>query len=360
MGAIAHNVQAIKRKVAPAQVMAVVKADGYGHGAVPVARTALKAGASFLGVALVEEGIALRENGIKAPILVLGGFFENQVETILEYDLRPTVFDLGRSRALSNAARKRRKPALVHLKVDTGMARLGVDWQSGYAFVDELNQMPGLKLEGVYTHFASSDIAGSPFAQTQVRRFKSFLSGLEGLRLPPLLKHAANSGAIMNLPESYFDLVRPGVSLFGYYPSSDTERSVALQAGLSLRSRVMALRDLGAGDVVSYGSTYRAEKACRIATIPIGYADGFNRLLSNRGEVLIRGRRCQVVGRVCMDQIMVDVGLDTGVTVGDEVVLLGKQASQEISIYEICDKLNTIPYEVTCWISKRVPRIYSK
>ena len=356
--AIAHNIQAIKRKVAPARIMAVVKADGYGHGAVPAARTALENGAGFLGVALVEEGIALRQSGIEAPILAFGGFFEEQIDAILEYDLRATIFDAGRARALARAACKRNKPAVVHVKVDTGMARLGVDWQSACSFVTEMNQTKGLRLEGVFTHFATSDVAGSRFAGTQLQRFNAFLDELKEMKTPPLLRHAANSGAILNLPGSYFDLVRSGVSLFGYYPSAETDRGVELHPALSLRSKVMALRDLRAGDVVSYGSTYRADKACRIANVPIGYADGFNRLLSNRGEVLIRGRRCQVVGRVCMDQIMVNVGVGTGVSVGDEVVLLGKQASQEISIYEICDKLNTIPYEVTCCLSKRIPRVY--
>ncbi|MCZ6818188.1 MAG: alanine racemase [Calditrichaeota bacterium] len=356
LNAIAHNINEIKAKVAPAHVMAVVKANAYGHGAVPVAKMALENGAGYLGVALVEEGIELRDADIPAAILVFGGFFEHQVAAFLEYDLDATVFDLKRAAVLSNAAIKAGKSVGVHVKVDTGMGRMGLAWQDAVGFVQEISELKGLNLVGVYTHFATSDAKDKRFAREQLQRFQSVISGLDaaGVRIP--LKHAANSGAILDLPEASLDMVRAGVALYGYYPSTETTESIALKPAMSLKSQVVDVKDISAGGSVSYGLTFEAKEDTQIGVIPVGYADGYNRLLSNQGEVLIRGRRCPVAGRVCMDEIMVNLGLGSGVRVGDEVVLLGPQGGDEITIYEICERLDTIPYEVTCWISQRVPR----
>ncbi len=357
--AIAHNVQAIKKHIAPAELLAVVKADAYGHGALPIARTALVNGASLLGVALVEEGVQLREGGINAPILVMGGFFQEQIEAILEYNLLATVFDIKRTRALAQKATQLGKTAVVHLKVDSGMGRLGVPAERASAFFAEISQLRGLALGGVFTHFASSDSPDRSFALEQLKRFETTFASLVPLPSQPPLRHAANSGAVLNLPESYLDLVRVGISMYGYYPSSQSAKPIALKPALALKSKVISVKDLKEGQGVSYDLTHRAARDTTIAVVPIGYADGYNRRLSNQAEVLIHGTRCAVIGRVCMDQIIVNVGGLQQVSVDDEVVLIGRQAGAEISVYEICEKLDTIPYEVTCWISRRVPRVYS-
>lgn len=357
LGAIAHNLQQIKNKVAPAEIMAVVKANAYGHGLKKATRVALENGARYLGVARVEEGVQLRQYAA-APILVFGGFFESQIESALETDLDLTVFDLERAVALSKKANASRKTVKVHIKVDTGMTRVGVHWQHATDFMRQVSEFSNLDIVGIYTHFASADSKDKSFAETQLRRFQNVLTELDkkNIRIP--IKHAANSGAILDLPESYFDMVRLGVSMYGYYPSRETTESVTLQPSMTFKSQVIAVKEVERGEKVSYNSTFETKRRTKIATIPVGYADGYNRLLSNQGEVLIRGNRYPVVGQVCMDLIMIDIGLKNDIQTGDEVVLFGRQGDTEISIYEICKKLNTIPYEFTCMISNRVPRVY--
>ncbi|NOZ55349.1 MAG: alanine racemase [Calditrichaeota bacterium] len=356
--AIAANVQEVRKKVAPAQVMAVVKADAYGHGAVPVARVALRSGASRLAVALVEEALELREAGIRAPILVFGGVFLDDAKLFAKYDLEATVYTEQALAALGQAGRELGKPVSVHVKVDTGMGRVGVAWDEAPEFVEKVLKTEGVALTGLYTHFATSDEADKRYAHLQLRRFQKVLERLEsgGVRVP--LVHAANSGAILDLPEATFDAVRPGVMLYGYYPSPETSESVPLKPAMTFRTQVLYVKQVEPGTSVSYGRKYVAKRRTKIATLPVGYADGYNRLLSNQGEVLIRGRIYPVVGRVCMDQILVDLGPDSPVQPGDEVVLFGRRGDQEVSVYSICEKLHTIPYEVTCWVSKRVPRVY--
>jgi len=356
--AIAANVREVQKKVAPAQVMAVVKADAYGHGAVPVARVALQSGASRLAVALVEEALELREAGIKAPILVFGGVFVEDAELFATHDLEATVYTKKALVALAEAGTRIGKAVSVHVKVDTGMGRVGVAWQKAPEFVGEVLGTKGVALTGLYTHFATSDEADKSYAHLQLRRFQKVLErlGSGGVRVP--LVHAANSGAILDLPEATFDAVRPGVMLYGYYPSPETTESVPLKPAMTFRTRVLYVKQVEPGTSVSYGRKYVAKRRTRIATLPVGYADGYNRLLSNQGEVLIRGRIYPVVGRVCMDQILVDLGPDSPVEPGDDVVLFGRCGDREVSVYSICEKLHTIPYEVTCWVSKRVPRVY--
>ncbi len=338
--------------------MAVVKADAYGHGAVEVAKTALACGADYLAVARLEEGVALRQQGIQAPMLVFVTFFEEQARDFLEFSLDATVFDLPRAQALNRDAKKAGKRARVHIKVDTGMGRLGIDWRQAGDFVKNISHLKHLDIVGIYTHFATSDVVNKEFAMTQLRRFHQVLDGLHQAGISVPLKHAANSGAILDIPESYLDMVRAGVSMYGYYPSGETSESIALAPAMTLKSRIVAIKALEKGGYVSYGLTYQTQQPTRIAIIPVGYGDGYNRALSNRCDVLLRGRRYPVVGRVCMDVTMVDVGLTNDVQVGDEVVLMGRQGEEEISIFELCEKLDTIPYEITCWISKRVPRRY--
>ncbi|NIR50473.1 alanine racemase [candidate division KSB1 bacterium] len=356
--AIAYNLKQIRQRVAPAQIMAVVKANAYGHGLERVVRVALENEVRYFGVARLEEGIELRQLLDNVPILVFGGFFKSQIEQLLEYDLEVTVFDLDRAQALSTVADELGRPARVHVKVDTGMGRIGVDWQQVGKFMARLQDLPGLEIVGIYTHFSNSDEQDKSYANAQIERFKKVIAKLEQDRIHVPIKHAANSGAVLNLPESYFDMVRPGVMMYGYYPSEQVSKSVALKPAMSLKSKVIAIKRVEAGTFISYNRTYQTSQRTNIATVAIGYGDGYNRLLSNRGEVLIHGRRYPIVGRVCMDQIMVNVGDDTEIQIGDEAVLWGRQGNEEITIYEICEKLETIPYEVTCRISERVPRVY--
>lgn len=358
LDAMAHNLRMVKQRVAPAKVMAVVKANAYGHGLLNVTDRAVREGADYLGVALVEEGIRLRNRQKDIPILVFGGFFPEQIDAFLAHDLELTLYDQPCAEALAERARNLGCDARVHIKVDTGMGRVGVPWQQASDFVRRVAELPGVALVGIYTHFATSDERDKGFAELQLKRFSEVLEQLEARSIHIPLKHAANSGAVLDMPVSYFDMVRLGVSLYGYYPSPATSREMPLRPAMSLKSRVIFLKEVAAGTPVSYGCTYVTSAPTRIATVPIGYADGYNRRLSNAAEVLIRGRRYPVVGRVCMDQIMVDVGRDTAVEVGDEVVLMGRQGDDAISIYEWCEVLQTIPYEVTCWMSERVPRVY--
>ena len=358
LAAISHNLREINKRVAPAQIMAVVKADAYGHGLKEVAEIALENGAAYLGVALLEEGILLRRNRFTAPILVFGGFFEYQIEDFLRNELDFTLYDIYRAKALNIVAKETDKKARVHVKVDSGMGRVGVAWQGAAEFVQKTQELKHVEIVGIYTHLATSDEKDKTFANTQLSRFRHVLRSLEDIKIRIPLVHAANSGAILDLPNSYFDMVRPGVSMYGYYPSLETLESVTLKPSMSIRSQVIFMQEVEEGTSISYGRTFSTENKTNIATVPIGYGDGYNRLLSNQVEVLIRGQRYPVVGRVCMDQIMVNLGNESSVQIDDEVVLLGRQGHEEITIYEICEKLNTIPYEVTCWISERVPRIW--
>ena len=358
LSAIEFNLQQIKDKVAPAKIMAVVKANAYGHGALEVSRKVLETGASYLGVALLEEGVELRSQGIQAPILVFGGFFPDEAEEFLQHGLEVTLYNEENLFALTAAAQKLNQKAKVHIKVDTGLGRVGVPWQKATSFVKRVWKTPEIEVIGLYTHLATADERDKTFANLQLTRFRSVIEqlGKEGINIP--IKHAANSGAILDLPDSYFDMVRPGIIIYGYYPSLETSESLPLRPAMRLKSTILHVKEVSAGTSVSYGREFITPRTTRIVTIPVGYADGYNRLLSNRGEVIIRGKKYPVVGRVCMDQIMVDVGEDVDVEVGDEVVLWGQQGDVEISVYDLCRKLQTIPNEVCCWVSSRVPRVY--
>jgi alanine racemase len=358
LSAIAFNVQQIKKRVAPAQVMAVVKADGYGHGALETAKVALANGATYLGVALVEEGIALRQNGIQAPILVFGGAFEDQLNFYFSYNLEITVYQKDIINKLSLLSQRHKKPIVAHVKVDTGMGRVGISHEEAVSFVELVRQTDGIFLQGLYTHFATADEENKQYAHLQFDRFKSVILQLEnkGIHLP--LKHAANSGAIIDLPETYLDMVRPGVMMYGYYPSNDTTESVPIEPAMTFKTKVLFIKEIPPQTSVSYGRKFISDRVTRIATLPVGYADGYNRLLMNKGEVTIRGKKFPVIGRVCMDLIHVNLGEDKTIQIGDEVILFGREKDNAFTVTEICRLISTIPYEVTCWISRRVPRAY--
>jgi alanine racemase len=361
LSAIAHNIRQFKQHLAPgSRIMAVVKANGYGHGAVPVARTALEEGAVSLAVATADEAIELREEGIEAPILVLGYTPPEGAEAIVQYDLTSTVFHVGMLEALSRAAAKWGKRARVHVKVDTGMGRIGLKKiPEIVSFLEQAVQNPFLEVEGIFTHLATADEADKSYMWEQVGRWREILQALDERGITVPLKHIANSAAAIDHPELHLDRVRLGISMYGYYPSPEVNReAVYLRPALALKSRVAHVKTMEEGEAVSYGATYAAKSGERIATIPVGYADGYSRLLSNRGCVLIRGKRCPVVGRICMDQLMVCVTHVPDVAVGDEVVLYGSQGEEQVTLDEVASLIGTISYEVACAVGRRVPRVY--
>lgn len=361
LGSIAHNIRELRRVTKPeAMFMAVVKANAYGHGSVEVSRVALANGADWLGVARVAEGAALRREGIEAPILILGFTPEEQYEDVLRWRLVQTVYTRDMAVALAEAAVRKGTKARVHFKVDTGMGRLG--WLSGPGAIEEILELagsPGLEVEGILTHFAASDAADKSYTLEQYHKFLDIIEILRRRGLEFAIKHSANSAALMEMPETHLDMVRAGIAIYGLYPSDEVDRgAIALQPALSLKARVAHVKKVDAGFKVSYGCTYTTARPTVIATLPLGYADGYSRLLSSRGEALIHGRRAPVVGRVCMDQIMVDVGHIPGVKMADEAVLIGCQGADEIPADEVARKIHTINYEVVCMINHRVPRIY--
>ncbi|MFH1361923.1 MAG: alanine racemase [bacterium] len=352
--AIKRNIVAIKELLATnVKFMAVVKANAYGHGAVAVAREAALAGADFLAVANLKEALELREAGILAPILILTESPTSVVDEIIQYDLSQTVYSFAEAKALSDEAVKRKKQARVQVKVDTGMGRVGVLPSEANAFMTKILSLPNLALEGVFTHFAKAEDPTDSFTADQFEKFQQVIGRLE----PTVIKHSANSAAVLYHPDSHLDMVRVGLMMYGLYPQGNGRGKISLSPALSFKSQVSYLKKIPAGTPVSYGATHVTEQPTTIATIPVGYADGYSRRLSNCGQVIIGGKRHPVVGRVTMDLIMVDVG-DAKVSVGDEVVLIGEQSGQLISADEIAKLQDTISYEVVCGIGKRVARVY--
>ena len=358
---IRQNLDGIRKAVGPQRkILIAVKANAYGHGAVEVARMAEKSGIDWLGVATVPEGIQLREAGNGLPILKFSPTFPEEMAAAVSSKISLAVCSRENAEALEIAARESGVQAVAHLKVDTGMGRVGVVPEEApalAAFID--SQCPHIKLEGIFTHLPVSDEADTTFTKTQIAHFKATVSAVEsalGRKLD--LVHCSNSGAVLGHEEAWLSLVRPGIMIYGFYPDSGTPKSIPLLPGLSFLTRVSFLKKVPAGTSIGYGRTWIAPQDTWIATIPAGYADGFNRLLSNRGRVLIGGRSYPIAGRVCMDQSMVDLGPQTDVKVGDEVTLIGRNGDQEITVDEWAEKLGTITYEVTCQINSRVTRIH--
>jgi alanine racemase len=352
--AIRHNVRALKP--AGAELMAVVKADGYGHGDIRVARAAIDAGATWLGVALVEEGLRLREDGIDAPILLLSEPPPGAAPAVVDAGLTATVYSEDAAAALGAAGNQGSVRPRVHLKVDTGMHRVGVAPERAVDLAVRLAELD-LDVEGVWTHFARSEEIDEPTTDEQLKRFREVLDALHARGITPRYRHAANSAAAMARPETHLDLVRVGIAMYGISPGEQVAGREDLRPAMSLRSRVSHVRKLGAGEAVSYGHRYRLDRDSWMATVPIGYADGYLRALSNRGRVLIGGSLRPVAGTVTMDQIVVDCG-DGEVEIGDEVVLFGRQGDREIRAEEVAEWAGTIGYEIVCAVSARVPRRY--
>ena len=360
LDAIRHNTAFLSALVQPAALCAVVKADGYGHGAVPVARAALEAGASSLAVAVVEEGAALREGGVDAPILLLA---EPPVEAMADavaHHLTPTLYTRRGVEAASAAVRTGSPPLDVHLKVDTGMHRVGALPGSAVEVARAVKDARGLRLEGLWTHLAvAEDPAQDEFTRAQLHRFEEVRNRLAAAGIRPHVLHAANSAGAMVNAAARYDMVRCGISVYGYSPNPSLAGSARLRPALSLRARLSFVKELAAGERVSYGLRYQVQEGCVVGTVPLGYADGVpRRLASVGGEVLVRGRRRPIAGTVTMDQLLVDCGPASDVVVGDEVVLIGRQGQDQITAHDWAELLGTISYEIVCGVGPRVPRLY--
>ena len=358
LSALAHNLGQVRRYLPKhCEVIAVVKADAYGHGAALVSRALTDLGVRRFGVASLQEGLALREAGIRAPILIMGALFPNQFAEAIAHQLTPVVYEAEMAAGLAKAVKKKREPYGVHVKVDTGMGRLGLALDGVLPLLQSAHFKGPLRAEGLMTHLADADGADPAYSTAQVARFRSVVSQIEeaGLSIP--LVHAANSAAILCYPSAHFTAVRPGIMLYGYHQAPPERASPDLRPVLTLTTRVAQVRALARGDSVSYNRTYIAARVSRIAVLPVGYAGGYSRSFSNRGAVLVGGRRAPIVGRVCMDMTMVDVTDIPGVKPGDEAVLIGRQGDQLITAADLAGWQGTIPYEVLCAIGTRVPRI---
>ncbi len=353
---LSQNLQAIRAHVAPAKVMIVVKANAYGHGLAEVARH-LAPQADYIGVAVLEEGIFLRELGVTAPILVLGGIWSDQVPQYLEHDLALTASSVERLEQIESVAGQMGVRARVHLKIDTGMERIGVHYYSADTLQGAALKCRNVEVEGIFSHFANADAPDLTHACLQLERFNEVTHFYKRNSLPMPIRHMANSAAILQFPESHLDLVRPGIMLYGVYPDTAVKRSVMVQPALAWKSRVVYFKVVRAGNPVSYGSTWQSDHPVRIVTVPVGYGDGYFRNLSNKASVIIRGKKYPEVGRVCMDQIMVNIESDSAFN-GDEVTLIGESDGEEITAQDLAEWAGTIPYEVLTNINTRVPRVY--
>ena len=359
LDAIRANLDAVRARVGGRQVLAAVKADAYGHGAVEVGRMIERTGAAdWLGVATVGEGLELREAGVTLPILKLSvARGPAEVEAAVRADITLVVIDDASVDETAAAAVRVGRMASVHLKVDTGMRRIGCEPADAPRLAERVDAVPQLTLGGVLSHLPISDSpAGEEFTRAQIALFAHTVAEIEATRGPVPLRHLANSGAILGHPDSWFDLVRPGIMIYGSFPDPQAPRTVALRPALRWTSAVSFVKRVRAGETVSYGRTWTAPRDTWIATVPVGYGDGCSRLLSNRGRMLVGGRPYPIVGRVCMDQTMLDLGPETTVRIGDEVVLIGAGGQEDITVAEVAGLMGTIPYEVTCLINRRVGR----
>lgn len=357
LSAIAHNVQETRKTLKPnTKICAVVKADAYGHGAVPVATAALAAGVNYLAVSMTQEALELREAGIMAPILILGAQTPEHEKALVDNNITQAVFDLKSAEALSAAAIQDNKIAKVHLAVDTGMNRIGCRPSEAGELAKAISALPHVELEGVFSHFAMADEADKTYSHMQVERFKEALKNIEdaGVKIP--IVHLDNSAGITELPECQFNMVRQGITLYGWWPSREVKQCLDLKPVMTLKAEIVFIKDIPVGEKVSYGCTFTTERPTRLATLPLGYADGISRKLSNKGYVSIRGYKAPIVGRVCMDQLMVDVTDVPNASVGDEAIIFG---GGEISLDTVADWMETINYEVICLLSTRIPRKYT-
>jgi alanine racemase len=361
LDALTGNIRGFQQAVGKnAEVMAVVKANAYGHGVLQVAQTALAAGVTRLAIAIVEEGVSLRKAGILVPILILGVTPPSQADVAVKYSLTATVSSMVEAEAFSRAAVVQGKPVRLHLKIDTGMGRLGVAPDEAVGLAQAIALLPLVELEGVFTHFACADEICNPLNTKQEEQFSAVVRALRGAGLA-VKAHAANTATILTRPAMHWDIVRVGIGMYGYYPSEEVREAYPglLRPVLSLVSRLSFVKEVPAGTSLSYGATFTTRTCSRVGTVPIGYADGLSRRLSNSGHMIVRGVKVPIVGRICMDQCMVLLDEVPDADVGDDVVIYGHQGSARVSVDEVADQLGTISYEILCAINQRVPRVYT-
>lgn len=361
LDAICNNILKTRKLVNNStKIMAIIKADGYGHGAIPLAKALDKIGVDAFGVAIVKEGIELRDSGIKKPLLILGYTAKEQYKELVKYDITQAIFQYDSAKALSEEALKQNKIANIHIKIDTGMSRIGfTDTEESIGEIKKIALLQGIKITGIFSHFSCADQLDKTSAHKQLDRFLRFVDCMEqkGISIP--VKHISNSAGIIDLPEAALDMVRSGISTYGLYPSEEVNKDkLVLEPAMEIKSHVCHVKEVGPGIGVGYGSTYVTSKNTRIATIPVGYGDGYPRQLSSRGRVLIHGKTAPIIGRVCMDQFMVDVSEIEHVKQGDVVTLVGKDGNEFISVEELANMAYSFNYEFVCNVGKRIPRIY--
>lgn len=369
LDAIKHNLKTIKENLGgQTKMMAVVKADGYGHGAIEVARTALESGAEWLGVALIDEAIQLRRAGIKSPILILGKSSGEYIGELFEYDITPCVADVQFTKLISQEAVRRNQKIKVHIKIDTGMTRIGFLYDDNAetrknteSDILEISSLEGIEIEGAFTHFALADSWGTEYTNMQHSRFCDLMKKLEenGIKIP--IKHVSNSAAIVNFPQMNMDMVRTGIMAYGLIPSEETNcEKLNLIPAMTFKTRITHVKEVEKDTRISYGGVYKTDKRKVIATLGVGYADGYSRMLSDKSEVVVKGKKVKQTGRICMDQCMIDVTEVNNINIGDEVILFGGGRNAEVSADDVAKLLGTINYEVVCMVAKRVPRVYIK
>ncbi len=363
LDAVAYNIKNIRKKVKKeTMIMGVVKADAYGHGAVEVSKVLLYNGADWLGVAMIDEAVQLRKNNIMVPILILGYTPEAEIEDVVRYDIIQTVFSYEMAKMVSDAAVKLGKTAKIHIKVDTGMGRIGFIPEENIGDeVLKISKLPNIEINGIFTHFSTSDEKDKTFTKLQYDRFKYAIDEIEKKGIKLAVKHCANSAAIMDFDDLGFNMVRAGIILYGMYPSDEViKENLSLKPVMSIKTHISYVKKVSKNIPVSYGRTYYTDKESVIATVPVGYADGYIRKMQNGGRVIVNGHYANIVGRVCMDQFMIDITDVPDVSSGDEVILMGSDGKLSITAEEIAHVLDTINYEVVCMIGKRVPREYIK
>lgn len=358
--AIEDNIKEIKKIVKDKEVIGVVKADAYGHGAIDTASILLENGTDRLAVAVISEAIELRENGITKPLMILGYTPLSFKEDLVKYDIEQTVFNLEYAKELSDFAIKNNTKAKIHIKIDTGMGRIGfLPNEESIDEIEKISKLQGIEIIGLFTHFSTADEEDKEYTKLQVEKYKKIVDELDKRGVNTGIKHVSNSAAIIDLEEYYFDAVRPGIILYGYYPSNEVKKDkIKIRPALTLKSNIIHLKTVEEGTYISYGRSYVTEGKRTIATLPIGYADGYTRLLNGKAKVIIRGKLAPVVGKICMDQCMVDVTDIDGVSVGDEVILLGRDGNIKNDADDLAKMLGTINYEIICMIGRRVPRVY--
>jgi len=359
---LAHNMREIRKISKSKDIIAVIKADGYGHGALDIAPTLLENGATKIAVAVLNEAIELRRGGIKAPIIILGFTPPSLIDMLLRYDIEQTVYSYELAKEISNMAQKKNKKAKIHIALDTGMGRIGfLPNDESIEDVYKISKLPNIIIEGLYSHFSTADEEDKTYTELQLKKFNEFYDKLIKKGIKINIRHIANSAAIIDLPKSHFEAVRPGIILYGYYPSEEVSREkINLKPVMSLKTNIVHIKKLPAGEYIGYGRKFKTNRESIIATLPVGYADGYTRFLFEKAKVIINGSFAPVVGRICMDQCMVDVTDIKNVQLGDEVILLGEKDNLKFDADDIAKLIGTINYEVTCMISKRVPRVYLK